>query len=451
MSSATSVRLMSEGPIGRQLARMTLPLACGTLATMGAQVLIIGYVGALGVPELAAASFTFPVAMVLISLGIGLAAGTSAVVARDLGARHQGSAARIGTDAVLLAAAVTSLLAVLGVLTIEPLFRLLGASAALRPLIADYMRIWYASVPFFITAMVGLSVVRASGDAAYQGIVTIAAAVLSVVMAPLLMFGALGWHGQGLRGAALANALPWAALLAAALTRMRHFHMLQASLPTRAQFAHSLSRVLRIGAPAAATNTIIPLAAAIITRMLAQFGPVAVAGFGVATRLEGLAMVAYLALSAVINPFVGQNAGAAQPARIQAAVRLLVTFCLVSGAALAVLLYAGAPWIVSLLTRDPQVAHIAVYYLRIVPVSYGAAGIIMSVNAAFNGLSRPAAAVVVSTARVIGVNIPVASLGAWLFGAPGVFAGICLANIIVAAAGVAWLERAIGEVHAARE
>jgi Na+-driven multidrug efflux pump len=57
----------------------------GLLATMGAQVAITWYVGRLGVRELAAAGFIFPVIMTVRSLDIGLAAGTSSAIARALG------------------------------------------------------------------------------------------------------------------------------------------------------------------------------------------------------------------------------------------------------------------------------------------------------------------------------------------------------------------------------
>ena len=59
-----------------------------------------------------------------------------------------------------------------------------------------------------------------------------------------------------------------------------------------------------------ATNAIIPVATGVITAMLARYGPEAVAGFGVASRVESLTLVLFYALSAIIGPFVGQNIAA---------------------------------------------------------------------------------------------------------------------------------------------
>lgn len=436
---------MTEGVVASQLIRMAIPMVGGLLATMGAQVIVTGYVGRLGVSVLAAASFTFPVLMTVMSLGIGLAAGTSAVVARALGG-GEAAVARLTTDAVLLAGATTGAFALVGLFTIGPLFRLMGAAHELLPIIASYMRIWYAGVALFVMSMVGLSAVRAAGDTAFQGTVMIGAALLTVVLAPVFIFGAFGVQRLGLAGAALASIAAWLPLLGATLWRMRRFGMLLLEWPSLAGFSASSRRILHIGLPAAATNTIIPVATGIVTAILAPFGAATVAGFGVATRLESVAMVAFFALSAIMNPFVGQNAGARSPERIRKAMRSCVGFCLIWGVALAATLYAAAPWLSAQFTNNMDVARSATAYLSIVPVSYGAAGIIMIVNAAFNGLNRPAAAVVVSVARVIIINVPAAWLGGRLFGAPGVFSGICLANLIVGTASVMWLSRAIAAV-----
>jgi putative MATE family efflux protein len=434
---------MSEGSIGRRLASMAFPLACGLAATMVAQVATMAYMGTFGVSALAAASFIFPVITLVINIGVGISAGTSAVVGREVGAGSRWQAARSATDAVTLAVAATGVLGLLGTLEIHPLFRLLGASDESMTLITPYMRLWYAGAPLFVGSMVGLSALRSVGDAAFQGFMLGLAALLSVVFARVLMFGLYGIPQMGFSGAAAASVLAWIPLFAATLHRMSRFHLLSLARPSVLELGASTRRILRIAVPAAATNAIVPASAAIITRMAARFGPVAVAGFGVATRVEGVAMIAFLALSGVMNPFVAQNAGAGQFARIQAATRSVLHFCLLWGAMLAIVLYGLSPWLLKQLTNDGQVARIALQYLWIVPVSYGAAGIVMNINAAFNGLDQPGPAVLISGARVIVVNVPVAWLGGAMFGAPGVFIGISAANLLVAAFGTSWLSSVV--------
>jgi putative MATE family efflux protein len=438
---------MSEGSIARRLVFLSFPLAFGLAGTMGAQVVTMAYMGSLGVSALAAASFIFPVVTLVLNMGIGMSAGTAAVVGREIGAGSRQRAARLATDAVVLAIAVTGTLGVLGTLAMPTLFRLLGASDELVTLITPYMRVWYAGAPLYVGSMVGLSALRGVGDAAFQGFMLGLAALLSVVFSRILMFGLHGAPQMGFVGAALASVLAWLPMLAATLYRMSRFHLLSVSRPA---FRGSSRRLLRIAVPATATNAIIPVSAAIITRIAARFGPIAVAGFGVATRIEGVAMIAFFALSGVMNPFVAQNAGAGEFVRVQTATRLVVRFCLVWGVVLAIGLYGLSPWLLKQLTSDSRVAHIALQYLWIVPLSYGAAGIVMNINAAFNGLDQPGPALWISTARVIGVNLPVAWLGGAMFGAPGIFVGISAANLLVAALGTSWLSTVVHDRVALR-
>jgi len=427
---------MTVGPVGPMLVRLTLPMVGAVLATIGYSVAETWFIARLGPQALAAISFTFPVTMVVISLAIGLGAGTSAVVARALGA-GEASAGALVIDGMLLTACMAGVAAAAGELTLYPLFRALGAPADLLPLIAGYLRVWFPAAGLFMVAMVGLSAARAAGDARFQGIAMAGAAALNLAVAGPAIFGVGGTPGLGLRGAAVANALAWGPLLAATLWRLRSYGMLRDGLPGPARFLASARRVLHVGLPAAGTNAIIPVSGAIVTAILAAYGAKAVAGFGVAGRVESLSMVAFFALSSVINPFAGQNAGARRLDRVRAAIRGSYAFCMAFGAVLAVVLWLIGGRVAALFTGDAEVAGVIAAYLAFVPISYGAAGVIAVANSAFNGLDRPGAAVLISVARTRVENVPVA----WR-GGRRVFLGVCTANVLVGAGAAWWTWRA---------
>src|SRR5690625_2745679 len=105
---------LTEGPVARQLRVMAAPMVCGLLATMSFNVVDTFDVAQLGNRPLAARSFTFPVVMVLTSVGIGLGAGTSSAVARLIGEGDAQKARRLATDATTLTMLVSILASVLG-------------------------------------------------------------------------------------------------------------------------------------------------------------------------------------------------------------------------------------------------------------------------------------------------------------------------------------------------
>lgn len=429
---------LTEGPISAHLLRLTIPMVWGVLAIMAFNVTDTWFVAQLGVRELAAMSFSFPVVMVLTSLGIGFLAGTSSVLARAIGEGDHGRARRLTVDAIVLAFLVAIALSGLGLATMRPLFRLLGADDELLPLIADYMAIWYVGYALLLVPMAGIGAIRATGDSGVQSTLLIGAALANLILDPLLIFGLLGFPRLELRGAAIATVLARMLMLAAGFYFL-HFRlrMLVYRIPPAAELWASWKSVLHVGLPAAGTNVIIPVATGVVVAIIADFGAGAVAGFGVAVRIEGVSLVVFYAMSAIIGPLVGQNLGAGKVERVAEAMRKSTVFCLALGAVVAIALALAAPSLTRLFNDDPQVVAVGTAYLWIVPCSYGAAGIIMVVNAAFNGLGRPLPAVAISVTRMLLLYVPLAYLGARLFGVNGAFAAATLANLLVGT--VAWL------------
>jgi putative MATE family efflux protein len=410
------------------------------------------FIGRVGDRELAALSFAFPILMIVTSVAIGLGAGTSSVVARAIGAHNHRRARRLATDSLILSFGITALVSALGFFTIEPLFTLLGAPADMIPLIAGYMTILYAGVPFVVVGMVGMSSMRATGDTRLPSMLMVIASVANVILDPILIFGFGPVPAMGLNGAAMAALLSRAAIFAGTLYFMRmRLDMLTFNKPDPGELRSSWADVLHVGIPAAATNAIIPIATGVITAMLARYGPEAVAGFGVASRVESLTLVLFYALSAVIGPFVGQNIAAGRADRIFEALRLCMLFCVGTGLAVAVLLALSGAWLPTLFSDNPQVTDVSTLYLMIAPISYGAYGMVMIMNASFNGMGKPMPAVHISVSRMALIYVPLAFVANRFFGITGIFVAYAFANIISGVIAYIWARASVQEqcdVHA---
>jgi Na+-driven multidrug efflux pump len=175
--------------------------------------------------------------------------------------------------------------------------------------------------------------------------------------------------------------------------------------------------------------------------MIARYGPEAVAGFGVASRIESLVLVPFYALSSVIGPFVGQNLSAGQEQRIQAALRMCAIFCIASGILIALLLALFSGILPGLFSNNENVTNVTRMFLRIAPIGYGAYGIVMVMNAAFNGLGTPMPGVAISVTRIVALYLPLAFLAMWWLGIAGIFAAYALANMLAGLLGYLWAKR----------
>lgn len=429
---------LTEGPVPLQLLRLSLPMLWGILSVLAFSLADTYFVAQLGTSELASMSFIFPVVTVLASVAMGLGTGTASVIARAIGEGDRQKVQRLTTDSLLLSLVIVSILATLGLATIVPLFSTLGAGPELLPLIQDYMSIWYVGMIFLVIPIVGNSAIRASGNTAIPSLIMTLAAAANILVDPLLIFGWGPFPALGLQGAALATLLSRASTLVASLVFL-HFRerLLLFTVPNLKAMVANWRSLLSVGLPAAAANLISPLSVGFVTSLMAEYGAEAVAGFGLASRLEALVLIAPIALSASLSPFVGQNFGAQQYERVKQALQLSFWFCLGWGALVAVLMRTSAPTVAAWFNSDPDVIANASIYLTLVPVSYGALGIVLAASSAFNALGKPLSALGMSFSRLLLLFVPLAYLGNQLFGISGIFGAACLSNGIVGIG--AWL------------
>lgn len=426
------------------LQRLTWPVLGGMLTMMSFNLVDTFFISLLGTAQLAAISFTFPVTFLLISLAIGLSIGTSAVIAKALGAGLADTAKEDSLAALWLGAALVSVLALIIAFYLEPLFSLLGATDTTLPFIREYMLIWLAGSVLLVTPMIGNAILRAAGETKIPSLVMASGGLVNAVLDPILIFGLGPVPAMGMQGAALATVFSWLTgfifiiyWLAVKRGLLDRFYLpLSLALPI-------WRRILHIGMPAAVANMLTPIAMAILTVIIASYGPEAVAALGVGMRLESIACLVVLALSMTLPPVVGQNFGAGLLGRVQQAYFTACHFVLKWQAGVFLLLALLAYPIAALFTQDQQVATYIRYFIWSLPLSYGLQGVIILTNSSFNALHLPAKAMILSLVRFFICYIPLAWLGAQIAGVPGLFIGAMVGNLLTASLAYYWFRQVI--------
>jgi putative MATE family efflux protein len=435
---------LTTGPIGGHLVSLTMPMLFGMIAMISYGIADTYFVAQLGTLPLAAMSFTFPVNFVASGIALAIGTGSASVLARLMGTGDRSAVQRITTHAVLLGALLGGLFMVLGLSTIDPLFRLLGADDRTLPLIHEYMQIYYIGGAFIVLPMIGNSALRATGDAKLPGLIMTISALFNIILDPLLIFGLWGFPRLELQGAAIATVLANAGTFVAAfmilyfrehLVRFRHVRL--------QGLWDSWRRVLHVGVPAMATNMVTPITAGIITAMIARFGPESVAGFGVATRVEMLGLIVIFSLGAAMAPFVGQNFGAGDLARVRRSVNLASLFCLGYGLVLTLVMGLFGARIATLFDDNAAVVEVAAAYFLIVPITYAGLGMFQVASTCFNALGKPIPATALTFARMFVIYLPIAFLLVGPFEVNGVFMANAVANVVIGVGAYLWLRRTL--------
>ena len=446
---------LTQGRVSVSLARLTAPMMAGVSSSILVQMLEMGFIGQLSTAHVAAITFTFPLVMVLTSIALGISIGTSSVIARSVGTRQinsrsaAGSAPGIepfddvptlGTHSLILVFGMMLVLSALCWFAIDPLFIAMGAAPALLPLIHSYLDIYLPGTVLFTMSMICGSIMRANGSANIPGAIMTIGALINLILDPIFIFGWFGFPAMELAGAATAMTLTRLGTLAVSLWFISRDDLVLSEAHFKGWF-RSAKRILHIGIPAMATNLIGPVTAAYITFLIADYGEAAVAGFGVAIRIEAVAAMLMFALSGSIGPFVGQNWGAHLVDRVRSGVQVSYLFCLSWGLVVAAPLFLFGDYIASWIDGSAPVITVAATYLALVPLSYGLWGVLMMASASFNALGKPLPSTALSFGRMIIVYIPLATFLNSLYGYVGIFIATSLSNIIFGIVGARWFRR----------
>ena len=421
-----------QGPVGKTLISLAMPMAFGIAAIILFTVVDTFYVGRLGAEQLAAMGFTFPISYIVMSVAMGLSVGTSSTIARAIGEGHQLKVQRLTTDGLGLAFVLVTCFSLIGLTNLNTIFSMIGAKGEILELISDYMIPWCLGVGLLVIPMVGNGALRATGDTKTPATIMVIAGIVNIVLDPFLIFGIGPFPRLELQGAALATVVSWGVTFTASLWILgKREGMIRLPIFDPKHTFDSWKQILHIGVPAAGANMMEPLSMAVITRMISEYGKEAVAAFGVGGRLEALSLIGIWALSMAMTPFVGQNFGAGNCDRVRAALRFGVKFSLVWGGVTFTVLYFLSGIIAPIFNDNKAVIASVILFLQIIPISYAMYGISTLVNSTFNALGKPLQASLVIILHLFVFVLPLAYLGSKVYGLKGIFVGIAVGNAAV--------------------
>lgn len=419
--------------------RMAVPMLAGTFAMNMYNLVDTWFVSRLGTQALAAMSFTFPVVMLVSFVMRGLGTGAMTVVAHAMGRQKHQAAARITTHAIFLASGIALVLTVTGLLTVEPLFLRLGASGEVLDLTRRYMTVWYWGLIFRVLNIMLADIIIGTGNSKAVSFLMVGGTLLNCVLDPLMIFGWWIFPRMGIQGAALATVIAESFVMVAAYYFIhKKYHLISFRTYSRRRMMASWHRILQIGMPAMVSSVLTPVSAAIVIRIVADFGRSAVAAVGVATRIEMFAFMIPMTVGMSLVPFVAQNYGAKRFDRIQTVRRGAFVFALAFGFVSAGIFLMVAKPLGWLFSSDPAVVDVLVRYIYITCFGYGFLEVHRYATFCMTGIHRPVMAGILNAIRVLVLMLPMAFWGAKWFGLSGVFWGRLLTDLLAAGIGIIW-------------
>lgn len=427
----------TEGSILRHLIVFSIPMFLGNLLQALYNTVDSIWVGRfLGPDALGAVSVGFPIIFALVSVIMGIALAATVMVSQYAGARQGEMVKRtVGTTLTMLALASVTISA-LGLAFLQPILRLINTPPELMGMALAYLRIFIAGLVFMFFYNGLSSILRGLGDSRTPLLYLFYATVINIVLDPLMIFGIGPFPRMGVAGAALATVIAQAISAFLLLLRLARLGHLLPDTWRGWRIEPELAKsALRIGLPSGVQQLMVSLGGLVLTSIVNTFGPMVVAAFGAASRLDQFAFMPAMSTSLAISSLVGQNIGAKKHDRVSEIVRwgALLTGAITTLVSLVAVFAPGI--MLSLFTTDRAVLAAGSVYLRIMGLSYVPLALMFALNGALRGAGDALPTMVTALVSLWVVRVPLAKI---LSGLPGLGVnGVWIASAVSPVVGLA--------------
>jgi putative MATE family efflux protein len=333
----------------REILRLAVPAFLALVAEPLFLLADAAIIGHLGTPQLAGLGIAGAVIQTAVGLCIFLAYGTTASVARRIGAGDLRGALAQGIDGVWLAIGIGAVTTTVGVALAGPLAGLFGSDPEVTAQATTYLRFAFLGVIPLLVMLAGTGVLRGLQDTRTPLYVAVVGNLVNIALNYGLVYGL----GLGIAGSAIGTDLAQLASAAALITVVvraarREGAPLRPDLPGVRRAAHAgLALVVR--------TLTLRASLLVMTYGAATLGATTVAANQLATTIWSFLAFALDAIAIAAQAITGRYLGAGSVDLTRSVTDRMVRWGWVSGIVTGLLLAAAAPVLGNLFTNDPAV------------------------------------------------------------------------------------------------
>lgn len=442
MAVRNEIADFTNGSIVGSLIKLAVPIVLANILQTAYQLIDTFWVGRLGAEAVAAVSLSFPFLFLLISMAGGMAIAGTIMVSqyKGKGALTQVDYISAQTLIMMFVAGVTS--SIVGYLLSAPLMNLMGAAPNVLPDAIAYLKISFAGLIFMFGFFVYQSLMRGVGDVKIPLLIVLGTVILNLLLDPLFIFGWGPIPAYGVTGAAVATVGTQG--VASIIGMILLFSGKQGIHLQWKNFKFDLPIVKKLfflGMPASISQSARVFGMMIMTFLVASFGTVIVASYGIGGRILSFIIIPAIGLSMATATLVGQNIGAGKPDRAAEITKIssFISFGLLTLVGILVFIFA-VPLTTIFIPNEPEVIKSGSLFVEIMALTFGFIGLQQTINGSFQGSGSTKISMVLSLISLFVLQFPLAYILSKHtdLGADGIYWAFPFTNIITTIITVIW-------------
>ncbi|HLN19558.1 MAG TPA: MATE family efflux transporter [Bacteroidales bacterium] len=400
----------------------------------------IYFVSKLGPDAIATVGLTESLITIIYAIAMGLGTATTSMVSRRIGEKNPEAASRTAIQAIITGLIISVMIGLPGYLYAERILSMMGASENIIFNMAGYTRIMLGSNMVIMLLFIINAIFRSAGDAAVAMKVLWVGNILNIILDPLLIFGLGPFPEMGVSGAAMATFLGRGiAVLIQFYLLFRGKKRVQIFMKHIAFDLRIMLRLIRLSIGSIGQNLIGTLSWIGLVRIISIFGSEVVAGYTIAIRIIGFALLPSWGLSNAASTLVGQNLGAKKPERAEYSVWITGWTNMIFLGVIGLILFLFPSNFISFFIDGSEALSSGIEGLKIISLGFVAYGLGMVLVNSFNGAGDTMTPLKINIFAYWMVEIPLAWFLALKLGMKqeGVYISILVAETLMTI--TAWL------------
>ncbi len=394
---------MTSGSIYKHMLAFALPILLSQVFQQlynTADAFIVGRL--LGTSSLAAVSSSGPLIHLMISFLIGMGMATSAVIGRYFGANEPENVSKAIHTNIAFGLVSSLVLTVFGIVFTPTLLRWINTDPQVMKEAISYFRTYFAGISTIVLYNSCKGVMNALGDSRRPLYYLIYSSLLNIGL-DLLFIGVFRW---GVWSAAFATVLSQASAFVLCLVHLLKKGHIYTIYPRHIRFYKGIfGEIVRIGLPAGVQNSVIGFANVVVQSQINSFGMLAMAAYGVHSKIEGFAFLPIMSFNMAISTFISQNLGAKEYERAKKGARFGILLAVLLAQCIGVAVFSFAPQLVAIFDNNPGVVELGAMQARTLAVFYFLLAYSHSIAAVCRGAGKTFVPMVVMLAVWCGIRL----------------------------------------------